>query len=244
MPSKSSSAPSRAWKYLSIFLLCTVLPWALYLQFRDRTGNLDIVKVIQEKNLALLNEIPQLQGGSHATSIVPAEKAVVPPVERPVVKPIAVEDKTYKSKVMDSKQSEIKVESKKAEPMEKVVPVSTKLNPVASKKATSKFVKNTLPPVMGPPVTNGSKPLWGFQHKGTDAIFALACKYPVQFYRRFVGTLRKFGFDEDIVLAVSPVESMKPGVENYLKSKRVLSYGFDVQCAGPDNCRFVDSFLG
>jgi len=99
-------------------------------------------------------------------------------------------------------------------------------------------------PVLGDPVTNGSKPLFGFSHKGTDAIFALACNYPVLYYQRFVGSLRKSGFTEDIVLAVSPPVKMKPGVEAYLQEKHVLSYAFEVDCQGKDNCRFKDEFLG
>lgn len=66
-------------------------------------------------------------------------------------------------------------------------------------------------PVQGPIPTNGAKPVFGFEHKGTDAIFALACKYPKIYYQRFVGTLRKFGYTEDIVLAVSPIPQMKNG---------------------------------
>lgn len=42
-------------------------------------------------------------------------------------------------------------------------------------------------PVLGPIPTNGAKPLYGATHKGTDAIFALACNYPKIYYQRFVG---------------------------------------------------------
>jgi hypothetical protein len=98
-------------------------------------------------------------------------------------------------------------------------------------------------PVLGPIPFNGTKPVFG-QHKGTDAIFALACKYPVSFYKRFVGSLRKFGYEDDIVLAVSPPAQMKPGVEDYVKKTEVVAYGFDVNCAGKDNCRLKDDFLG
>ncbi len=99
-------------------------------------------------------------------------------------------------------------------------------------------------PVQGPIPTNGVAPLFGVKHKGTDAIMALACNYPKVYYQRFVGSLRKFGYDEDIVLAVSPIEKMKPGVENYLKETNVVAYGFDVDCQGPDNCKLKDDFLG
>eukprot|EP00428_Durinskia_dybowskii_P064414 CAMPEP_0170380422 /NCGR_PEP_ID=MMETSP0117_2-20130122/13873_1 /TAXON_ID=400756 /ORGANISM="Durinskia baltica, Strain CSIRO CS-38" /LENGTH=430 /DNA_ID=CAMNT_0010635937 /DNA_START=81 /DNA_END=1373 /DNA_ORIENTATION=+ len=99
-------------------------------------------------------------------------------------------------------------------------------------------------PVLGPIPTNGAAPLFGVKHKGTDAIFALACNYPTIYYKRFVGSLRKFGYTEDIVLAVSPVEKMKPGVEAYVKQTGVVAYGFDVDCKGTDNCKLKDEFLG
>eukprot|EP00598_Pedospumella_elongata_P013053 CAMPEP_0184989708 /NCGR_PEP_ID=MMETSP1098-20130426/29637_1 /TAXON_ID=89044 /ORGANISM="Spumella elongata, Strain CCAP 955/1" /LENGTH=384 /DNA_ID=CAMNT_0027514757 /DNA_START=255 /DNA_END=1409 /DNA_ORIENTATION=+ len=99
-------------------------------------------------------------------------------------------------------------------------------------------------PVLGPIPTNGASPLFGVQHKGTDAIMALACNYPTIYYKRFVGSLRKFGYTEDIVLAVSPVEKMKPGVEAYVKETGVVAYGFDVDCKGTDNCQLQNNFLG
>ena len=102
----------------------------------------------------------------------------------------------------------------------------------------------TLKPVLGEVPTHGAKPLYGIQHKGGDAIFALAANYPKLYYQRFVGSLRKIGYDDDIVLAVSIPEKMKPGVGNYLESEKVVAYGFDVECQGKDNCKFVDNFLG
>lgn len=98
-------------------------------------------------------------------------------------------------------------------------------------------------PVVGPFPTNGTKPTFG-KHKGTDAVFALACKYPDLYYKRFVGTLRRFGFEDDVVLAVSPPAQMKPGVESYIKKTEVVAYAFDVDCKGPDNCQLKDEFLG
>lgn len=99
-------------------------------------------------------------------------------------------------------------------------------------------------PVLGPIPSEGATPLFGFQHTGGDAIFALACNYPKEYYQRFAGSLRKFGYDGDIVLAVSPPEKMKPGVSAYLKATKVLAYSFDVDCAGKDNCKMQDAFLG
>lgn len=123
---------------------------------------------------------------------------------------------------------------------------SKDIHAVTSKKIDSFAIvhQSVLQPVKGHLATNGSKPLWNMKHKGTDAIMALACKYPVQFYKRFVGSLRKAGYSEDIVLAVSPVNQMKPGVETYLKDQQVVSYAFEVDCAGPDNCKLRDEFLG
>ena len=99
-------------------------------------------------------------------------------------------------------------------------------------------------PVLGTIPTNGSHPLFGYQHQGEDAVFALATNYPTLFYQRFVGSLRKSKYEGDIVLAVSPPDSMKPGVQDYLKTTKVLAYPFEVMCQGVDNCKFKDNFLG
>ena len=99
-------------------------------------------------------------------------------------------------------------------------------------------------PIKGNIPTNGAVPLYGKKHAGGDAIFALACNYPVRYYERFVGSLRKAGYEGDIVLAVSPPEKMKPGVEEYVKKMDVIAYGFDVDCEGKDNCKLQDEFLG
>jgi len=80
--------------------------------------------------------------------------------------------------------------------------------------------------------------------KGGDAIFALACNYPKNFYQRFAGSLRKSGFNGDVVLAVSPETKMKPGVGAYIKKVNIIGYAFDVDCIGIDNCKLKDDFLG
>lgn len=99
-------------------------------------------------------------------------------------------------------------------------------------------------PVWGPPVTNGVQPLFDMRHQGGDAVFALASNYGKKYYQRFVGSLRKNGFNGDIVLAVSPIEKMKPGVLEYLKLTKVIAYSFSVDCIGVDNCKLLDDFLG
>lgn len=82
-------------------------------------------------------------------------------------------------------------------------------------------------PILGPIPTSGVQPLFNVKHKGTDAIFALACNYPKVYYQRFVGSLRKFGYKEDIVLAVSPIPKMKNGVKAYIEQMNVVAYEFD-----------------
>ena len=104
--------------------------------------------------------------------------------------------------------------------------------------------KRNQQPLLGEKVMNGSKPLFGLKHQGKDAIFALACNYPILYYKRFVGSLRKAGYEDDIVLAVSPPNKMRAGVEEYLRRMDVISYAFEVDCQGKDNCKFKDDFLG
>ncbi len=92
-------------------------------------------------------------------------------------------------------------------PVKVIVPSVPK---VVDKPPVQKLVLPDMP-VLGPVPTDGAQPLYDIKHKGTDAIFALACNYPKLYYQRFVGSLRKIGYNEDIVLAVSPEEKMKPG---------------------------------
>ena len=108
----------------------------------------------------------------------------------------------------------------------------------------SAYASVPIVPVLGAYPTNGIQPLYGKKHQGGDAVFALACKYPKYNFQRFVGSLRKFNYDGDIVLAVSPPNEMRPGVNAYLEKMNVLAYPFGVVCDGKDNCRLKDEFLG
>jgi hypothetical protein len=121
---------------------------------------------------------------------------------------------------------------------------SSKDNAPISATEKLKLPSGRIKPVLGEIPTKGAVPLYGKKHKGGDAIFALACNYPMLYYQRFVGSLRKVGYDGDIVLAVSPPEKMKPGVGDYCKETDVVAYGFDVDCEGKDNCKLQDEFLG
>jgi hypothetical protein len=99
------------------------------------------------------------------------------------------------------------------------------------------------PPVLGSVPINGSLPIYG-KHKGTDAVFALAYNYTTVDFVRFIGSLRKSGYTEDIVIAVSPKEKLKPEVKEYLQMNDVVAYEFALECARKDICRLTENFLG
>lgn len=99
------------------------------------------------------------------------------------------------------------------------------------------------PPILGPRPVNGTRPMIG-AHTGRDAIFALASGYYLELYKFFVGSLRRFGYEDDIVLAVSPKNQIHPEVLKYLIEKKVVGYGFEVDCKGKDSCKLKDNFYG
>lgn len=126
-----------------------------------------------------------------------------------------------------------------------VLETPIKAPPTPHKPSTTSPFSFSEMPVLGPiPGKGSATPLFGIQHQGKDAIFALACKYPKLYYERFVGTLRDAGYTDDIVLAVSPEPQMKPGVSQYIKDTNIVAYAFDVDCEGKDNCRLQEAFLG
>lgn len=145
-----------------------------------------------------------------------------------------------------NKESEQEDHSEKNIGSVKAIESAAKSVSLPNKKSGSVLSQKRAPkmPVLGPIPTSGAIPLYGMSHSGGDAIFALACNYPKQFYQRFVGSLRKSKYDGDIVLAVSVPTKMKPGVEGYIKETNVVAYGFDVDCQGIDNCKLRDDFLG
>ena len=118
--------------------------------------------------------------------------------------------------------------------------------PYPKQKLLAKFEYASIPviPVLGNPPQYSVEPLYGKHNGKNDAVFALACKYPKEYFQRFVGSLRKFGYPGDVVLAVSPPDQMKPGVGEYLQLMNVIAYAFDVDCNGKDSCRLKDEFLG
>lgn len=216
---KKSSPPKKdnvlfAWENLAICITIILVPWALYVNLHPRFSAFEVVSG---------------DGVTGETTVAKTGAGFFFPM----------------AKAVDSLKTEISRIADSA----KVVTASSSLVDTSTVASTGEVVKavnllNLEVPILGAIPTAGAVPLYGFKHDGGDAIFALACNYPKVYYQRFVGSLRKFGYNGDIVLAVSPPEKMKDGVADYIKETRIVAYGFEVDCAGPDNCRLKDEFLG
>lgn len=181
------------------------------------------------------SQIEEKQIINSFTSKSSSQMRVAPQVARPAGdalenKKIKVETESEIEKVMDKKSKEVKAATlsvaaaapkkkiltaieKEAE-MAATIRVTAGLSQVLQDMSVSGVNMNM--PVMGPIPTDGVVPLFDVKHQGGDAVFALATGYPKNFYQRFVGTLRKTGYNGDIVLAVSPPKKMKPGVQAYI----------------------------
>jgi len=61
-------------------------------------------------------------------------------------------------------------------------------------------------------------PTIGSHRCHSDAIFAFAEGYDLNIYLGFIESLQRTGFSGDLVLSVSSIRSLKPGVEEYLRS--------------------------
>ena len=74
----------------------------------------------------------------------------------------------------------------------------------------------------GMPLPSGThvilEPTFGKHRKHVDAIFGLAEGYDIRTYLMFIESLKATGFSGDLVLSVSELGSLKPGVEEYLRS--------------------------
>ena len=70
-----------------------------------------------------------------------------------------------------------------------------------------------------PPNTHVSlKPTFGKHRSHSDAIFAFAEGYELKIYLTFLESLKATGYNGDLVLSVSALDKLKPGVEEYLRS--------------------------
>jgi hypothetical protein len=65
------------------------------------------------------------------------------------------------------------------------------------------------------------KPAFGSHRENVDAVFALAEGYDLKIYLLFIESLKATGFNGDLVLSVSALGSLKPGVEEYLRSNQL-----------------------
>mmetsp|Transcript_48581 Transcript_48581/g.72081 ORF Transcript_48581/g.72081 Transcript_48581/m.72081 type:complete len:600 (+) Transcript_48581:72-1871(+) len=83
----------------------------------------------------------------------------------------------------------------------------------------------------GPDAVVVLEPAFGVHRLDQDAVFAFAQGYDLVNYLLFVLSLRKTGFDGDIVLSVSSLDQLKPGVEEFLRSmKHVVVYAVEWTC--------------
>lgn len=95
------------------------------------------------------------------------------------------------------------------------------------------------PPVKaaGPNATIILKPTFGVHQPDKDAVFVFAEGYDLKVYALFVVSLRKTGFNGDIVMSVSSREKLKPGVENFLQQQNVVAYCLGIH----DKQNLIDS---
>lgn len=227
---RNSASAMGSWRGLALCMVIVILPWALYVNLHTHSES-RIESDITSTKAAVAAGAGASAGSSVMSQLLVHEETKntnAPQKSKPKPKP---------------KPATAAAAVPPAPPAPKAPP-APRSAPAASAASDAAVMRFPDLPVQGPVPTEGAKPLFGAKHKGTDAIMALACKYPTIYYKRFVGSLRKAGYAEDIVLAVSPVPKMKPGVEQYLRDTNVVAYGFDVDCKGPDNCRLQDEFLG
>lgn len=239
------------WQTLAAIFMVFMIPWALYLNFHPRfSGNGSsgsgsgsgeefglILETGESKSDKLVaeveREVAKSLGGAGVGEFTYGD------AKRSAAAAVALAMEQINSTSSGNAGAAGKVG--KTDKFKKVY-MGPPLSPVDIPRVTT-FASSNMP-ILGPYPTDGAKPLYGIKHAGGDAIFALACNYPKNFYQRFVGSLRKAKYEGDIVLAVSPPAKMKPGVEKYIQQTKVVAYGFDVDCKGKDNCRFLDEFLG
>lgn len=79
------------------------------------------------------------------------------------------------------------------------------------------------------------QPVYGKHRADADAIFAYSEGYSVPYYLHFIESLRKTGYDGDLVLAIAEARLLNPGVMEYLKTQdNLVVYHSDMDCLGED----------
>jgi len=85
--------------------------------------------------------------------------------------------------------------------------------------------------IVGKEATVLLRPTFGEHRPDADAVFAFAEGYDVKIYLAFVESLKETGFEGDIVLSVSVLSKLKPGVEEYLRAQpNIVVYSVEWNC--------------
>ena len=75
------------------------------------------------------------------------------------------------------------------------------------------------------------EPTFGKHRPDEDAVFAFAEGYDIKIYLAFMESLKATGFAGDVVLSVSSLDKLKPGVEKYLRAQpNLVVYTVDWKC--------------
>ena len=75
------------------------------------------------------------------------------------------------------------------------------------------------------------EPTFGKHRPDEDAVFAFAEGYDIKIYLAFMESLKATGFSGDVVLSVSSLDKLKPGVEKYLRAQpNLVVYTVDWKC--------------
>lgn len=253
--SKSNTSTNR-WKILSIILMSTLFPWCLYLSYkgngcREKSNkfSIDTSYSYLSRPFNVSNFMPsgisqhinnnQIEEKKKLNLSIPQNFSLTKIIN--TNNNPKIEKSGEQSKITSMKETTKLINNVKS------AMVATTVNKKIIKIKQVDNISQTqfyTSPVLGEASVNGSKPLFGAKHIGEDAIFALACNYGINEYKIFAGSLRKFGFNGDIVLAVSPLQQISKNIRNYLNRTRVLAYPFEVDCLGADNCKLKDNFLG
>jgi hypothetical protein len=79
------------------------------------------------------------------------------------------------------------------------------------------------------------EPTFGTHRPDQDVVMAYAEGYTLPYYMMFIETLRKTGFDGDVVLAIAHYSLLAEHVLEYLQSQpNVIVYIHELHCYGPD----------
>ena len=100
------------------------------------------------------------------------------------------------------------------------------LGPTVFPKPTSKIVPQGAVPIV--------EPAYGAHRPEVDAVFAYFEGYTIHYFLSFVESLRRTGFDGDVVLAIASKPILNEGIWDYLTQQpHVVVYHSDLDCLDP-----------